>query len=91
MDIQLIFDTVIDYGFYKDRDEGGVPLMCVALERAEKAGVISQLERDSAKHEISKYLRGFGSLGGALWYKEKPWQFEHRLAIYKDWANKPAI
>lgn len=86
-ELQLIFDTVIDYGFYTE----GVPLMCLALEGAAYAGVISPLERDTAKLEIRKYLSGFGSLGGLLFYKDKPWQFEHRLAIYKDWANKPTI
>lgn len=85
MNVQQVFDTVILKGFYNDHHT----LMCHSLKAAARHGIISKDEFVLADSEIRKYLGGFGSLGGLLSNKEQDWSFAARLAIYKDWANKP--
>lgn len=91
MNIQEIFNRVIAAGHYSDWNGNGRPLMCPALTEAANCGVITLAESIAAKQEIDKYLCGFGSLGGMLHNKNRDYLFEARLAIYKDWANKPAF
>lgn len=82
--VQEIFNKVIEKGFYNEKDG----LMCHSLKAAARAGEITAEEFVSAKSEITTYLKGFGSLGGFLDYKSQPYDFNSRLAVYKDWANK---
>lgn len=85
MDVQAGFDKVILKGFYNEQHN----LMCHSLKAAARLGIITKDEFVFANTEIRKYLGGFGSLGGLLGNKEQDWSFTARLAIYKDWANKP--
>jgi hypothetical protein len=85
--VQTVFDKVIDLGFYNQQQ--GSELMCRALKEAGRTGSISKEEFILANEEIKNYLSGFGSLGGMLFYRESPWEFPARLAIYKDWENRP--
>lgn len=86
MNVQNVFDKVIEAGVYGESTD---VLMCKALKFAKAASIISDEEFVLANAEIRKYLSGFGSLGGLLANKERDWSFTARLAIYKDWANKP--
>lgn len=88
MNVQDVFNKVIDSGFYSEHD---VQLMCHALRQAEAASIISKEEHQLGKKEIISYLSGFGSLGGLLDNKNHPWDFQSRLSIYKDWANRPSL
>lgn len=85
MSVQETFNKVIEHEIYDEN----LPLMCYALREANKLGVISDSEYSLAQAEILGYLKGFGSLGGLLNHKNLDYKFEARLAIYKDWANKP--
>ena len=84
MNIQEVFNKVIEAGLYNEKDG----LMCHSLKAAARQGIITAEEFIAAKGEITTYLKGFGSLGGFLDYKSQPYNFETRLAVYKDWANK---
>ena len=86
MEVQNVFDKVIEAGLYGETTD---VLMCKALRFAKAASIVSEQEFNLANVEIRKYLGGFGSLGGLLSNKEQDWSFAGRLAIYKDWANKP--
>lgn len=83
--VQKVFDKVILGGFYNEK----MCLMCDALNHASANGAIVPEEFHLARAEIRSYLGGFGSLGGFLDFKGQPYEFADRLAIYKDWANKP--
>jgi hypothetical protein len=85
MNVQSVFDKVIQAGIYKEE----FPLMCNALNCASIKDVITPEEFHLARAEIRSYLGGFGSLGGFLYHKDQPWHFTARLAIYENWANKP--
>jgi hypothetical protein len=84
MNVQEIFNKVIEAGLYNEKDG----LMCHSLKVAARQGTITAEEFIAAKGDIQSYLKGFGSLGGFLDYKGRPYSFEARFAVYKDWANK---
>lgn len=84
VNVQEVFNEVIDKGFYNETDN----LMCHSLKEAARAGVITSEQFVVAKSQITDYLSGFGSLGGYLDYKGREYDFKARLAVYKDWANK---
>ena len=87
MNVQNVFDKVIQAGIYKEE----YSLMCNALRRASVTALITPEEFHFARSEIQNYLGAFGSLGGFLNFKGRPHEFADRLAIYKDWANKPNL
>lgn len=82
--IQETFNKVIEAGLYNEKSG----LMCHSLLAAVIQSVITVAEYTTAEAEIRTYLKGFGSLGGYLDYKSQPYDFNSRLAVYKDWANK---
>lgn len=91
--IQEIFNVVIEEGFYKSPS---CSLMCFALIDAFDAGVISSEEMDAAHEAIRNYLTQTGEynpifLKSALFLSGLPYSFEDRLAIYKDWDNRPKL
>lgn len=86
--VQAVFDKVIAAGIY-DENSKAFALMCLALSYAYDKKVITLDEMLLAKKEINSYLMPFGSLAGMLAFNKRPWDFESRLAIYKDWANRP--
>lgn len=85
MQIQSIFNTVIQTGLYNPKD----CLMCFSLKQAEDMGMISTDELVFALREIKTYLNGFGSLGGFLDKNGGQYGFNTRLDIYLNWASRP--
>lgn len=86
--IQKTFNNVIDNGFYpKD------PYMCYALRDAKEAGHISSWQYWITSTAIKLYLRktGYGSLKWALYKSNHPHTEPYRVAIYRDWANRPTL
>src|SRR5690606_14666269 len=83
---QEIFDAVIDAGFYTDSTDW----MCHSLELARRCGVISKEEKEIARREIRAYLGRFTLLETKLYHYSLPNQFSDRLAIYRNWANRPS-
>jgi hypothetical protein len=98
--VQQIFNKVIKSGIYKDTDFEGADsegassrYMCLALSRAKFVGVITKEDCDKASFAIDSYLRpaSFVTLRGVLSYMDLPCDFSARLAIYKDWKNRPTL
>ena len=83
--VQEIFDAVIDGGFYTEHCD----CMCFSLEGALRAGVISKEEGRIADREISEYLDPYPLLKSKLHWHGLPSKFSDRLAIYRDWKNRP--
>lgn len=95
-DVQAVFDTVIDAGYYGELQplvSGRVsPYMCIALNYARDDGVITWDECTLAKTEISNYLpECVSKLVTALAMNNLPHCFTSRLALYRDWANRPPL
>lgn len=88
MNVQNTFNMVIAANLYSEDNYG---LMCHAIEAAYCLEVLTKEEADMAHKEIKTYLKGYGSLAGALDNRGLPWDFESRLKIYKDWENKPSL
>lgn len=86
--IQKIFDTVIDRGFYASK---ATIFMCWALDEALYRDVITKVEHHIAINEIQNYLNGWATLQSALQRHDLPHSFPDRLAIYKNWANRPQL
>ena len=89
-DIQTIFNVAIESGHY---NEHGTDWMCGALKQCTREGFITHLEYDIACEDIYKYLdtTDCAFLETALRESRLPSKFKDRLAIYKDWANKPEL
>lgn len=93
--IQEVFNTLIAEGYYKN-------YMCDAVNAAyydPDGPFTDHTEADLVLAEIEKYLRKpyedfphtFFSLECALIHNNLPSDYETRLAIYKDWENKPKL
>ena len=88
VDVQDVFNRVIDVGFYSE----AMDWMCVSLLNARDVGLISVSEHKQARGEIRAYLPSkYLTLEGALEANGLPCDFEFRLAIYRDWANRPKL
>lgn len=90
-EVQDIFNTVFDAGYYSEFTDHGSVLMCHALKNAARNGVINKEQFILAHKEVVEYLSGFGSIGGFLSAKGVDWDFTARLAIYQTWDNKPSF
>lgn len=104
--IQEVFDAVINAGVYYPTSTGRAEcgayrseFMCNALNNASGsfgAELITDAEYAAAIAEINAYIETYGpvvehTLGCALRGRGLPHDFEARLAIYKDWANRPSL
>ena len=91
--IQEIFDAVIDGGYYANEftPEEVSGHMCVALTYANAADRITEAERHLALDEIQEYLQGAIFLSTVLSIRDLPYEHEDRLAIYRDWVNRPQL
>lgn len=103
--VQQIFNAVIAAGYYSEHevyDAGEISaygpgdkrdFMCGALRIALHFGVISAGKYVLAKKAVSLYMdqsdRAY--LESALKEAGMPSSFEYRLALYKDWANRPNL
>lgn len=85
--VQEIFDAVIDAGFYTERTEW----MCSSLRAAYFNGVISVKEMEIAGCAIYEYLGGYVFLETKLYHHDLPYEFPDRLAIYRNWSNRPSF
>ncbi len=91
MNIQEIFNRVIDQGYYSTLTSNSV--MCHSLYLARGEGVISTDEYLFAREQIDEYLRPTYCtyLFRALEEAGLPSTIEARTAIYRDWANRPTL
>lgn len=93
--IQQIFNKVIKEGYYpRGGKHPSFQYMCAALQYSAGAKVITGDEATKAKKSISKYLEPTGktTLAAALRGTNAILNtVEERLAIYKDWKNRPAL
>jgi len=85
--VQEIFDAVIDAGFYTER----LDWMCHSLDGAYFNGVISVKEKEIARRAIKAYLGDYIFLETKLYHFGLPHEFPDRLAIYRDWKNRPSL
>lgn len=65
--------------------------MCFSLQHLYYSKQITNEEYAQADREINRYLREFGYLPSALEANSLPSSFQDRLAIYKDWENRPKL
>lgn len=93
--VQEILDIVINHGYYKSYFEiaRASPYMCLALYEAALDGVITTSEEQLAEAAICEYLEptGRGSLEEALIHSWLPNDFERRLRLYRNWADRPTL
>lgn len=87
MGVQKTFDKVIDGRFYTESSFG----MCDSLKLAHSYGVISKEELDNARRAIKAYLGDYIFLETKLYHYGLPHEFPDRLAIYRDWKNRPSL
>lgn len=97
--VQQLFNAVIDGGFYSEDynryDEPFPPSewMCCAVSSANRAKCITDAEAEKMRRAINRYMSSLsisaGTLSTALWHNNKPGTFNDRLAIYRDWKNRP--
>lgn len=89
IDVQEVFNKVIDTGYYKNTYLLHQTLMCLSLSSAASAKVITEKERAAATKEIIQYLEGYLTLSLKLSCMNLPDRFEDCLVIYRNWNNKP--
>ncbi len=86
---QEVFNIVIDNGYYGTGASHRSDFMCIALSSAYTNKVITKDELAKATDEIDDYLNGVLLLRSYLRDRDLPHSFNDRLAIYRDWANRP--
>ena len=93
--VQEILDIVIIHGYFNSHFEvhRTSPYMCIALDCAAVNGVITRSEGHMAATAILEYLRptGRASLDSALQQSYLPNNFERRLRLYRNWADRPTL
>lgn len=91
MNIQEIFNRVIDQGYYNISFAHSA--MCNALCQAWDEDEISEEEYQLACEQIEEYLLTIDCayLFTALKRAGLPSDIEARTAIYRDWANRPSL
>lgn len=95
--VQQLFNVVIDSGHYSNTNpytaEKGSAWMCCAVGDAYEEHLITYDEREKVLRAINGYLHsmygGQGLLRTALNENGLPCEFNDRLAIYRDWKNRP--
>lgn len=85
--VQEIFDLVINARYYNETED----LMCLSIAYAKNRELITEGECQSALNEIDNYLGNVVSLRFFLLCHGEDPSFERRLAIYKDWENRPKL
>lgn len=88
VDVQDVFNRVIDAKFYNESYDW----MCLSLMDARDVKLISEKEYRQAREEIRAYLPPkYLFLRSVLEDNGLRGDFESRLAIYRDWANRPSL
>lgn len=91
---QEVFDIVIDSGYYANcsiLNPDKSYFMCVALRLAYDDKLVTNKERCATLTQIDAYITSTTShvLKTYLIERNLPYAFNDRLAIYRDWANRP--
>lgn len=99
VDVQEVFNKVIDAGFYGTIYKR---FMCHAVEDAREAGVISEDEFAATRQAIDEYMGLIYETGGSMAYAlcasrlgnpaglgAPKWCVLHGVEFYLDWANRP--
>ena len=81
---QRAFDKVLSQELY-----GKSNFMCFVLARTNNA--LTNTECRVATKSIKRYLGRHRMLATALRDNDLPFTYEDRLAIYRDWKNRPDI
>lgn len=81
---QRAFDKVLSQGLY-----GKSNFMCFILARTNNA--LTNTECRVATKSIKRYLGHHKMLAAALRDNDLPFTYKDRLAIYRDWKNRPDI
>jgi hypothetical protein len=89
VDVQEVFHKVIEVGFYAK--DGAEDLMCLALDDAVFRKVISRKQCLSSLQQIKDYIGDMIFLDDVLHDNNLPSDFNARLSIYRDWANRPKL
>lgn len=91
MNVQEIFNRVIDQGYYDI--SFAHTAMCHSLNKAWDEEAISEEEYQLACEQIEEYLltADCAYLFTALRNAGLPHTIEARTAIYRDWANRPNL
>ena len=86
-EIQALFDKVIDLGHYHHIG------MCASVAHARAAGILNDQETAMLGDTIRRYLIPTGCtwLFAALKDNGLPYSPEARLAIYRNWENRPLL
>jgi hypothetical protein len=87
--VQEVFNKVIELGYYTDKGKLEWSWMCNALDAMYCNNHITAKELSAALKEIQEYLDDSMYLNRLLIIKGLPSDFYARLAIYKDWKNRP--
>ena len=83
--VQKVFNKVMAANLYQGN------LMCFSLAQASACEVINEEEYSMAKEAINEYLKDAITLGVALKANGLPCEISDRIAIYKDWTNRPKL
>ena len=92
---QDAFRATIELGYYpKGRDRSSY-YMCVALEEAHYAGVITEDQCEAGITAISRALAGRGfSMASVIlgrhttWEEDRDWAIEHGVDLYMNWDER---
>lgn len=93
--MQELLNRIIDAGHYqKEYTQTASEYMCNAALLASDAGVITVQEALYVERECLAYIQELlpgtsAPLNNALFHAGLPSGFNERLAIYRDWANRP--
>ena len=92
---QEAFRATIEAGYYPYSAGTGSRYMCVALDMAQAAGVISERQRDAGWIAIDRVLAGrpdcmaSAVLGHRAALDEaREWSVEHGVALYTNWDER---
>jgi hypothetical protein len=88
---QAVFNIVIDKGHYGTGALHRSDFMCIALKLAYDNGHITTKDYNTALAEIDTYIDSptTSVLKNYLIERDLYYSFNDRLAIYRDWANRP--
>lgn len=101
VDVQEVFNKVIDAGFYAT-DRVSSEYMCHAIEAAREEGDISQDEFVATRQAIDEYMGLIHETGGSMAHAlyvsrlgnpdalySDEWCVLHGIKFYLNWANRP--
>ena len=92
---QEAFRATIDLGYYPKGRYRGSYYMCIALEEALFAGVITADQCEAGLTAISSALAGRGYRMSSVmlgrhttWEEDRDWAIEHGVDLYMNWDER---